>query len=67
MSSKKILYDLISTYGNLRKEQNEKIIDDYFKENSNPIKINNFINYYNQFCIRPINDYAINMYFKYMK
>ena len=52
MSNKKILMNLISTYGSLNEDQNKKIIND-------------FINFYNSNTDKPINDYALKMFFKY--
>jgi hypothetical protein len=67
LSKKEILFDLISTCGSLSEDQNKKIIDDFFKNNMGILKINDFINFYNSNVHKPINDYAIYMFFRYMK
>ena len=67
MSNKKILMDLISTYGSLSEDENKKIINDFFKNNMGVLKINDFINFYNSNVHKQINDYAIYMFFRYMK
>jgi len=65
LSNKKILMDLISTYGSLSEDKNKKIINDYFKNNEKIFRINDFINFYNSNTNKPINDYALKMFFKY--
>ena len=65
MSNKKILMVLISTYGSLSEDKNKKIINDYFKNNEKIFRINDFINFYNSNTNKPINDYALKMFFKY--
>jgi len=67
LSNKEILMDLISTYGSLSEVQNEKIINDFFESNQNFFRLNDFIKYYNSNTNKPINDYALSMFFKYMK
>jgi len=67
LNNKKILMDLISTYGSLSEDQNKKIIDDYFKNNLGIFRINNFINFYNKNTHKQIDDYALTMFFRYMK
>ena len=67
MSNKKILMDLISTYGSLSHNQNQKIIDDFFNQPKDIFKIKDFIEYYNSNTNKPINDYALSMYFRYIK
>ena len=67
MSNREILMNLISTYGSLNQNQNKKIINDYFENNQNLFKLNDFIKYYNSNTNKPINDYAIYMFFRYMK
>ena len=68
MSSSDILKDLINTYGTLGKEKNDQIINDFFKNNPNITSelLKNFIEYYNSVSQKPITQYALNNFFKYM-
>lgn len=68
MSSSDILKDLINTYGILEKEKNDQIIEDFFKNNPNITSglLKKFIEYYNSISQKPINQYAIDNYFRYM-
>jgi hypothetical protein len=67
MGRNEILFNLISTYGVLSKEQNKKIINDYEELNPDSVGLYKFINYYNQFTQKPIKQDQINMFFKYIK
>jgi len=67
LNNKKILMHLISTYGSLSHNQNQKIIDGFFNQSKDIFKIKDFIEYYNSNANKPINDYALSMYFRYMK
>lgn len=67
MNKNEILFDLISTYGILSKEQNIKIINQFYLQNPNFVGFYKFINYYNEFTEKPIKEDQINMFFKYLK
>lgn len=67
MNKTEILFNLISTYGNLSEEQNKKIIQDFYEKNPNFVGIHKFLNYYNQFTERQIKQEQLNMFFKYIK
>ena len=62
-----ILSQLINTYGNLSKKENERILKEYEIKNPNSVGVYNFINYYNSFTTKPIGEFHLNMFFKYYK
>lgn len=67
MTKIEILNELVNFCGNLSKEQNKTIINEYATQNPHSVGIYKFIDYYNQFSEKPIKEDQINMFFRYVK